>query len=508
MSVAASPPRRPSARLSRALTSLGRLRAGLFVATVVAVVVVGLAFRLPDLERPNRNYDEGVYLQALLLMRHGYLPVRDIAASQGPLHLYLAYPAYALGGYTLEAARIGVVVASLLAITGLALTGAAGIGLVGGVAAAAALALSPTFLDLSRQALPEPPALAFTVLAVGAAARAWTTDRDRWRLASGALFAVACLVKPIVAPAGLAVMVLTYTHRSRRSSLLAPVVAALVGVGVLLGVGLGAALDQVIGWRLQGQQVDAGPGMVRHNADLLVGRLLGQEGPAFHALAFVGALALARARSRFGLAVVGWLAGQAGLLLLYTNLSSHLGVTLLPPLALLLGGAAAAAWGTVAALRRPTLLGGVALVAVIWYLAGIPALVERDQRVVEGRGSPDAGFGQTERNVARTIARLTDEDDWVITDAPYLAFLADRKIPPPLVDPSSARIDAGTVTGEQVLAVLRDYDVDTVVLWTGKLARLGPLVEALPREYILVQEFGPGNDDLPRLIYRDPDDTD
>ncbi|MDP8923988.1 MAG: glycosyltransferase family 39 protein, partial [Chloroflexota bacterium] len=348
MSLAAVGPRGPGARVALALIGSHRFRGGLFLVTLALVLAVGLSFRLPDLERPGRNYDEGVYLQSLLLMRHGYLPVRDIVATQGPLHLYLAYAPYALGGYTLEAARLGAVGASLLAIVGLAWAGAATIGRIGGVAAALALALSPAFLNVSRQALPEAPALAFTILAVGAAGKAWTTDRDRWRIAAGALFAVACLVKPIVAPAGLAVVTLGVTPRSWRASALVPVVAMLVGLGALLGVGLGPALDQVVGWRLQGEQVDPSLETIRHNAELLVDRLVLEEQPAFYALALVGALLLARSRLRFGLAVVGWFVGQLGLLLLYVNLSSHLGVALLPPLALLLGAAATAAWRAIA----------------------------------------------------------------------------------------------------------------------------------------------------------------
>jgi len=67
----------------------------------VNVLAVALAFRLPRLDVPNDNYDEGVYVESLLLMHDGYRPFRDIVATQGPLHLYVAYPPYALGGHTL-----------------------------------------------------------------------------------------------------------------------------------------------------------------------------------------------------------------------------------------------------------------------------------------------------------------------------------------------------------------------------------------------------------------------
>ena len=72
--------------------------------------------------------------------------------------------------------------------------------------------------------------------------------------------------------------------------------------------------------------------------------------------------------------------------------------------------------------------------------------------------------------------------------------------------PGDARIDAGFVTSEQAIATMRRYDVDTVVLWTGKLSRLDSFVQAVSGEQVLVEQVGTGNDDYPRLIYHDPDE--
>ncbi len=83
---------------------------------------------------------------------------------------------------------------------------------------------------------------------------------------------------------------------------------------------------------------------------------------------------------------------------------------------------------------------------------------------------------------------------WVITDAPQLAFLAGRRVPPPLVDTSEARIRAGALGAELAIDVLRDYDVDTVVLWTGQARGLwGPSGTLVDRELILVEAFGEGS---------------
>jgi hypothetical protein len=479
----------------------------LVAVALAAVVALALSLRMPELARPGTNYDEGVYLESLLLMRHGYRPFVDIVATQGPLHLHLAYVSYALGGYTLGAARVGSVLASVVALVGVGWAASLLGGRVAAIGAAFALALSPTYLAVSRQALPEAPAVALAALAVGAAAAAHRTDRDRWRLTAAALLGAACLVKPIVAPAAVPVLLLASTRRSLRSTLLVPVVTLAVGAVGLAAAGSLLALDQVVGWRVGGDQLDLRPAGIGHNVELLIDKMFRQEQPAFYALAAAGGLALVRRSPRAGLAVVGWLASQLALLLAYANLHSYLGSALVAPLAVLAGAGAAAGWSAVSRLRWRD-AGAVAALMTVWYAASVPALLDRDRRLIEGELSTDRGLSRTERDVVQTITRMTDPDDWVITDAPYLAFLADRKVPPALVDPSEARIASGALTAEQAITILRGYDPALVVLWTGKLARLQPFGAVLTNDLILLEEHGTVDDGLPRAIYRDPDDAD
>jgi hypothetical protein len=480
-----------------------RLRSILTLSALAAVLALALALRLPNLGQPNDNYDEGVYLQSLFLMRHGYRPFADIVATQGPLHLYLAYPPYALGGYTLAAARAGSVLASLAGLAGVAWAGAALGGRVGGLVAALALALSPTYLTVSRQTLAEAPAVALAALAVGAAAWARRTDRDRWRVAAGGLLALACLVKPIVAPAAVPVLLLAWGH-SWRSTLLAPVAGCAVALAGLAAVGAGGAVDQVIGWRLGGRQLDPSAAVVSANVDLLIDKMFRQERPAFYALAAAGGAILAMRSPRAGLAMVGWLAAQLAVLLTYVNLHSSLGATIVPALAALAGLGMAAGWSALAG-RRWRSAAFVAALVGVWYAASVPALLDRDRRLIAGELSTDRDGGRDERAAVGAIRRLTRAEDWVITDAPYLAFLADRKVPPELVDPSNARIEAGALGAEDVLVGLEGYRPELVILWTGKLARLDRLMEVVDRRFEPVAQFGTVDKGRPRAIYRDPD---
>ena len=490
-------PRSVPARLS--LVATWDLRG---LAALAAAFAIALVPRLFDLGRPGDNYDEGVYLQSLLLMRHGYQPFAEIVATQGPLHLYLAYPSYALGGYTLAAARAGSVLSSLLAIGAVAWIGYVVGGRVAGVAAAVVLALSPAYLLVSREALPEAPATALAALAVGSAAWARRTEGNRWRLAAGLFLGLACLVKPVVAPAALAVFWLALSRRSLRVSLAAPTAAAVVGLIGLVAVGP-AAVEQVIGWRLDGRQFDFSWSTISEGFAVLEDKMFRQEQPALYALAAIGGLVLAKRAG--ALPVVAWLVAQLLLLLCYVNLTSHLATTLLPPLAILAGGAVAAGWAAVARLRRPGLLAALAAGATLLYAVSLPALLDRDRRLVGGELSGHRAIGASDEQAVRIIAELTDEDGWVITDAPHLAFLADRKVPPPLVDPSAARIRSGALTASGAISVLREYRPDTVVLWTGKLSRLGPFVATLKRDLVHVRELGTGSNEVPRMIYRDRD---
>jgi len=144
-----------------------------------------------------------------------------------------------------------------------------------------------------------------------------------------------------------------------------------------------------------------------------------------------------------------------------------------------------------------------AALVTLWYAASIPAVLDRDARLVEGRLSTDRDGTTDEVTAAREIAALTDDDDFVLTDEPYLAFLAGRKVPPTLIDPSDARIRAGALTAEQLASTLRLYDPDVVVLWTGKLARFESLLLTLADDFEPVAQFGVAGKGVPRVIYRE-----
>lgn len=474
------------------------------------LLLLALAMRWPGLGEPIDSYDEGVHLESLLLLAQGYEPFAEIAAAQGPLHLHSHLPFFLLFGQSLLAARLAVVSYSLLGLLGVWWIGRQVAGPWAGLAALALLAVSPTYLRFSRQVLADVPALGPTILAFGAALAYRRGGRERWLVAAGVLLALGLLVKPLVVPAVPAVLALAWPAARGRSvwrgpALLAGAAAATVLLA-LLALEPRFVFEDVLSFRAGARE--AYGWSLSHNWELLVDKL-DQEQPGFFQLALVGAGLLATRPDRRATAALGlWALASLGLLLAHSPLRYHHMVILLPPLAIL-GGAAAsglhALLSRVCRARRA--LAAASLAALVVYTSSVPELARRDALLLRNVDAAGADSGEVDDELAAVerIRRLTRPDDFIVTDHPYLAFLAGRRVPPELVDPSEARLRSGDLTDAEVVALANAYAPELIVLWNGKLSRLPGFMAWAEGRYTTGRRFGTVDDDQPRAILRDPD---
>ena len=174
------------------------------------LMAVAVAMRVVNPGVYSGLFDEGIRVEQLFLMSAGYRPFRDIFAAQGPLLLDLLHPWFVLFGQDLAAARWSVGVYSLVGLAGAYWLARLVGGPLAALTAAALLVLSPLYLEGSRIALAEVPALAPATFAVGAAVIYARGGSRRWLVACAVLLAVSLLMKPITlaagVPAGLAVL--------------------------------------------------------------------------------------------------------------------------------------------------------------------------------------------------------------------------------------------------------------------------------------------------------------
>ncbi len=493
---------------------------------VGAIILLALLLRLWRLSAVTDNYDEGVYLSSLRAMYAGNSLFTPVFSSQPPFFLLSLYPLVALFGPTQVAARLGVVVLGLLSIVGMYLLARRLGGHWAGVGAALLLAGDHLYLLQSQTIDAEVPSVAFLIIAVAAAAYA---DRYPWQAAfvSGIattlatlekLFAVAAI--PIILALFISALItferalppgaptrqrLPQPQTLRRAALLAGAYLlglALAGLLVILPYlnQLQALYQQVIGFHLAADRVYAST--LSQNPHILLS--VTTEYP-LEALALVGlGVGLLRRRWHVLTALV-WMVAAVIILLRQAPLFPRHLVLLIPALALSAAIGLAPEAKTIAA-EAATLSARVRRIRLIWptratqaLLVGIPLLLLAGLFLLNLRDlalyplGPSANAAQIEQ-IASDLQRFTTPQQQVITDDQYIAALANRAVPPELVDTSAVRIDTGYLTAQQVIAIAAQPQVGAVLFYTDRLDKLPGFHTWVAQHFRLARAYGSGQD--------------
>jgi hypothetical protein len=438
----------------------------------LALLLIAVLMRGINLTSYSGDLDEGIRGIQLLLMRAGFRPFEDIYASQGPLLLNLLYPLYVAFGGSLAAVRLAVGAYSLLGIIGTYLVSRSLAGPVGAAAAATLLVLSPTYLRNSRQALAENVALGPAILAVWAAVLYQRRGGSSWLFAAGLLLAISLLIKPITIAAALPVglCVLMRGGRALRSLVTLGCVVGAVILIVCVITGLAGVFDQVIEYRLKARELESWK--LRENW-AIIQSALGRDQVAVFGLSLVGGIALAVLSPRVGIPLLVWGIGTFLLLLFYSPLFPKHVVVMIPPTAVLAGAGLGRLWQFLhGEHRRLSLVHFGFILPLLWYLSSLPGVLGWDARFMNlSAGTDLPRFAETP-DVVRSMVALTDPSDFVITDHPYVAFLAQRLVPPALADPSKTRLRARELTGQEIVQAGTTYPSKIAVMWEDRFRSL------------------------------------
>ena len=419
------------------------------------VVALAILLRIPSLISPaNITFDEGVYAASVRAMRSGAKPFIDIFSSQGPLFLPVLRVADAAGFGWNPAPRLAMLAAALALTVAVYLLarGYAAPTLAAGCAGL--VAVSGTVLYATAPMQSDGIALAFGVLGILAAVRApaaWAP----W-LAGGLLGAGITVKSLHVIPCIIVVAAVLLTQRRW----LGTAAAAAAGVVVVLAVsapwGFDRVWDQYVVFHLNVPATDGAAGrvafvarsLVRHDGALL----LAATAAVVATLARREPPSPPQQESPRWLPMV-WLATTVVVLVAAATLEpgfTRAVAFFIPPLALV-----------VAQLRPdPRLVIALVAVAIPFQLARNPVAEPQrpdglDNRVIEVLSELPAGA-------------------MVVTDEPGLAWQAHRDIPAGLTDPSYARIAAGYLTADDLVAALRRPEVCAYMDWSGRFRPFAP----------------------------------
>jgi hypothetical protein len=498
-----------------------------------AILLLGLLLRLWHLSALTDNYDEGVYWSSLRAMYAGNGLFSPVFSSQPPFFLLSLYPLVAVFGPTQVAARMGVVVLSLLGVLGMYLLARRLGGPWAGLGAAVLLACDYLYLLQSQTIDAEVPSVALLMLAVAAAAYA---DRYPWQAASlsGAATALAILEK-LFAVAGLAAIAalwVTYLiaferalpamlqETSQRSStaarwrlphrqtihraavLLGAYMIGLVVAGLLVFLPylhqLQSVYQQVIAFHLVADQRYAST--VSQNPQILLDAT--NEYP-LAILALLGLLVGVLRRRWYLLTALVWMVAALAILLRQAPLFPRHLVLLAPALALSAALGLTPAAETLSAeariisarLRRfdarwTTRTSKVFFIGLPVFLLAAYLLFNVQDFALYPLGPVKTAAHLSQ--IANDLQHLTTPQQQVITDDQYIAALADRNVPPELVDTSEVRITTGYLTTEQIIGIAEQPQIGAILFYTGRFDELPGWRDWVEQHFRLVRTYGNG----------------
>jgi 4-amino-4-deoxy-L-arabinose transferase-like glycosyltransferase len=437
-------------------------------ASVLVAVAAGLVYTRALGTRAN--YDEGVYLASLDLMRRGHELGSDIYTSQPPVFYWLLRVLAAPFGSSIPDIRLAF---ALLAVAGVVAAIVLGWILYGppaGVAAGALLAVGPPYPTFAPTVSADVPAVALGLVSLALVAVALRGRAPRgWAGAAGAVLALAVLTKILAIPFVVPFLALALAAKALRRVLPAALVGAALAALIVL-VANASALDDI--WRqvVTDHTNARALGTFSGNVDQIT-NLLEPRTP-FGWLVPLGVVAFVLSRpARSTWPLWTFVPAAAGFLVLVRPLTDHHLVLLTAACAVAAGPSLALAIGDLPRAPRSV----AATVLVLFVGAG----VVQEQRRLHRNDLPDAP--EVTWAVA-AIERTTGRDAVVVTDQPIVLFRTKRATASPLVDISSTRVTGGSLTADDVNAEIRRSRPDAVLV-DRMLRSLPAVIAQLDRNY-------------------------
>lgn len=486
----------------------------------LAFVAISLWLRLRDLGLPfdRDSYDEGVYWQTLRSLSAGHPLYAATFYAQPPMFVLSIFPTYVLFGQTLWAARFGVVLLSLAGLLGAYLLGRALAGRVGALAALLLLSVSPLYLSESQILQADASSTALSLLAVGLAYIWWENPDGLVGLCTAILCAVTLvlailsklLVVSALVPIGLLLLAHLWrifrqpnqngqTRLTRSRSLIAGIVALVLTTFLVFLPFLGSfhelwrdmvTIHNVVNAQDKATQKDSLALILpqKGNLTLILPQVLSLAG----IVALYGTIAALLRRDWRVLPLLAWLVATVFVLWRQAPLFSHHLVVLVPPLAALaIVGVAPLPFKRDHLLTFTNVVTTLALLLILITSANDFQLSRTHLYQERMTGTT---LGPSNQRVAHDLQAVTTPDQMVVTDAQFIAALANRNTPPDLVDTSGVRISTGSVTTQELIQGAELPQVHAVLFYTGRLTTLPGFHAWVAQHFHLVHQYGSGKE--------------
>ena len=469
----------------------------LALSILIALIFIAFTFSYyPFREKIQFDSDEGLNLMRSMLVVLGHPLYRQVSSDQPPLFTQILALLLRVVGFDVNPARVLVLLFSGLLVWSCAHFLQIAWGKLAAILFLPLIVMVPRYLDLSVSVMIGVPSIALAAMSM-LFVTIWHQDKKNlWLVLSGFALALSVLIKlfsGFLAPIFLIGVTVAAYFENREVGfswkILQPAFiwgVSFAGLALLLGLILVGPQNVwlIVFPHLTAPITDelSGPGYTI-NAHL-------QAAIPLIILGVFGALVSIYRRNWLTLYPLSWAGLAYALFSFYSPVFYHHQLLITIPIAMLAAAAVGDGIHTLIHLRRSadllslsTLLGVIALAGFGWISLHYAPVLDKELMNRPRLSGFNLRATPGKLKVLRTMNEYIDQTNWIVTDMPMYAFRVQRPVPPILATFSSKRLATGSLTENDILAAMRDYKPEQVLM-----ARfvIPPLEEYLQKNYTLI----------------------
>lgn len=455
----------------------------------------------PFREKLQFDTDEGLNLMRSMLVDLGHPLYSQVSSDQPPLFTQILALEMRISGFEVNPARVLVLLFSTLLVW----AGAQFLQITSGkLAALLFLPLAimvPRYLELSVSVMIGVPAIALAAVSMLFVALWHQKRHNIWLTLSGFALALSVLIKlftGFLAPIFLVGITLSVYLNGERNGLSLKILKPALIWGFCFG-GLGLILGLILVgpqnvWSIIFPPLSAPTQNVFQSERFAINTHLQAAVPLL-ALGIFGALISIHKRNWLLLYPLTWSLLAYILLSFYSPVFYHHQLLITIPVAIMAAAGLGDGIPSFAGLKQPsalsharTILGIIALIGFV--LVSVHYMPMLDNELMNKPRLSGFTLKATpgKLKVIDTMNEYIDQTNWIVTDMPMYAFRVHRPVPPILATFSQKRLVTGSLTDEDILFAMREYQPEQVLMARFEI----PAVEEYLRQHytlILTAEF-------------------
>ena len=458
--------------------SLWNQSSQLLLPILVALIFFAFTFSyFPFREKLQFDTDEGLNLMRSMLVALGYPLYSEVSSDQPPLFTQILALLFRVGGPDVYRARLLVLLFSTLLVWSAAQFLQLTSGKLAAILFLPLIIMVPRYLNLSVAVMIGVPSIALAVVSM-LFVTLWHQKRNNlWLILSALLLVLSVLVKlftAFVVPIFLIGITiseyLVRRHENLSWRILQPAflwIASFIGFGMLLGL---AMVGFQNAWLIIFPPLAAPSQDVFQSGHFSINLHLQAALPLL-ILGFLGVGVILYRRKWLMLYPLAWAILAYAMLSFYSPVFYHHQLLITIPMTMIAAAGVGEGVSSLLALRQPsallrfqTGLGIVALSGFIWVFAISARVLDKDLLNSPSIQGSELQATAGKLKILNLMNEYVNQTNWIVTDVPMFAFRVARPVPPVLATFSSKRLATGSLTEEDILKAMREYQPEQVLM--------------------------------------------